>query len=97
MSWHGGLEKSHEEIRSSGCKKIQEPAKERGESSAVRSVGYAFRHGALGTSLPSMIHRSQRVGRQEREFQDDIFMGILQEMGPLEIRTHVYLNSLKCT
>ena len=33
---------------------------------------------------------------KKRELADDIFMGILQEMGPPELRTHLYLNSQKC-
>ena len=34
---------------------------------------------------------------RRRELPDDILMGMLQEMGPPELSTHLHLNSQKCT
>ena len=79
----------------SGRRKFEEHAEERAESTAVQSVGYAFRHGALGTPLrPRYIDRKGSDGKKGE--LPDILFGILQ-MGPPKLRTHLYLNSQKCT
>ena len=39
MLWHGRLEKGHEEIRSSGRRKVQEHAEKRADSPAVQLSG----------------------------------------------------------
>ena len=63
---------------------------------ATQSVRHAFRHGALGTALPP-IHRSQRAGWQKKRTSRRHPHGHAAGDGPPELRTHLYLNSQKCT
>ena len=69
MLWHGGLEKAHEEIRSSGPRKVQEHAEARAESSAVQCGRYAFRHGALATTSSWALCRAVHVANVQRSHQ----------------------------
>ena len=85
MLWFRRFEKAHEEVRSPSRRKIQENMlKNVLTSPPVHSVD-------------TPIAKVQMARKERKEFPDDALMGTLQEVGPLELRAHLFFNPQKCT